>query len=57
MKEEVSLEDMLKDLVEELVTTDPEYAELAALAKWARYKQNPVRKNATPAELKPVAVL
>jgi hypothetical protein len=57
MMEEVSLEDMLKDLVEELVTTDPEYAELAALAKWARYKQNPVRENAKPVELKPVVVL
>lgn len=57
MKEEVSLEVMLKEVVEELVTTDPEYAELAALAKWAHHKQSPESDTASPAELKPVAVL
>jgi hypothetical protein len=57
MKEELGLEDMLKELVEELVISDPEYAELAALAKWARYKQNPVREHAPIGDPKPAVLL
>ncbi|MCJ7692047.1 MAG: hypothetical protein MUO22_01355 [Sedimentisphaerales bacterium] len=57
MKEEVSLEDMLKEVVEELVISDPEYAELAAMAKWARYKQNSVRENAPIGDPKPAVLI